>query len=628
MELTTIMKIVSGLILSIGSLFFVILLMISYFSKERFLSVRNKLYRYLLITVIFLLVTEIIASLYFAYDNHNKFIYLVILKIHWSTGIIWPTILYFYSFSFLKQPKENSVLELIKKYKRCKYILFFSIVSFIVYLILPLKYGGYNEFTYIPGTAAIFMISYCALIVVLILSFMILKAKEAPFRKKISTVIMIFEAILIFGFQLLYQDIAFIGLGAALQMFFLYFNIENPDIEIVNELETVKNDIEKSSRAKSDFLLNMSNEIKSPMNSIIGISQTVANSTTYDEKEVKDSINNIINAGNNLLDIINNILDISKIESGEETLEQREYNSNTLFSELSDIISTRIGEKPVKFILNIDENIPSVLYGDYTKLFQILLNILTNSVKYTEVGKIVLHASCEIKDKNCLLHFKVTDTGYGIKKEDYDKLFEKFARLDSAKSNEIEGTGLGLVITKKYVDLMNGIIRFESDYGVGTTFFVDVTQRIINQNSVNKNSLVNTSNNLEYIDCSKYTVLVVDDNNLNLKVAQRLLSKYNFTVETLNTGKECVYNIKAGKKYDMIFLDHMMPEMDGIRVLHILRKLEDYELPPIVALTANAITGMKEMYLKEGFDEYLSKPINISELNKIINKYFNKDYKN
>ena len=248
---------------------------------------------------------------------------------------------------------------------------------------------------------------------------------------------------------------------------------------------------------------------------------------------------------------------------------------------------------------------------------------MTNSAKYTEVGKINLKVTADIKGDEVTLHFKISDTGYGIKKEDSEKLFKKFSRLDSATANEIEGTGLGLVITKKYVDLMQGKIWFESEYEVGTTFYVDINQKIVDHKPMGElTEPTKADTEINFIDCSKKNVLIVDDNKLNIKVASRLLEAYKFNIDTSTNGKDCIYKIKEGLHYDMIFLDHMMPELDGIKTLHILKKLDGYELPPIVALTANAITGMKEMYLNEGFDEYLSKPINVVELNKLIIKYF------
>ena len=213
----------------------------------------------------------------------------------------------------------------------------------------------------------------------------------------------------------------------------------------------------------------------------------------------------------------------------------------------------------------------------------------------------------------------------GIKAENYDKLFEKFSRLDSATQNEIEGTGLGLVITKKLVNLLNGKIWFDSRDGAGTNFYIDLKQRIIDATPIQdifKNNQENKEHNEKFADYSQYKVLLVDDNELNLKVAKRILSNYKLQIETLTNGKECVDLIKSGATFDMIFLDHMMPGIDGIEVLHILKSLKSYDIPPTIALTANAITGMREMYLKEGFDDYLSKPININDLTKILEKYF------
>ena len=200
----------------------------------------------------------------------------------------------------------------------------------------------------------------------------------------------------------------------------------------------------------------------------------------------------------------------------------------------------------------------------------------------------------------------------------------KFNRLENATAKEIEGTGLGLVITKQYVNLLGGRIDFTSTYGVGTEFYVEVTQKVLDRTPLgNLNKIEEeVKEKIDFIDCSKYRVLIVDDNLLNIKVAEKLLGRYNFQIDHCTNGKDCVYKIKTGTKYDIIFMDHMMPEMDGIETLHTIQKLDMFEIPPVVALTANAITGMKEMYLEEGFDDYISKPINIKELDKLILKYF------
>lgn len=615
---------ITGLMLTMGSLLFIILLLLVYFSKQRFLSIRNKIYRYMLIAVLILLISEIIATFCVSYCD-NDFVNLLIYRIHWSTGLIWFGLLYYYSMVFISEIKVDNFMELVKYTKTSKVIGIVFLTLSLIYFIVPFERLDPSYISYIPGPASYYVLAFCALSVFLIVIYVLKNGKKASFRTKASVWIMVIEMAIIFALQLAFPTVAFSAIGAALQMFFLYFNVENPDLKIIKEVEALKSDIERSNRAKSDFLSNMSHEIRSPMNAIVGFSETLLNSPNFDEKSARSDIDHIASAGNNLLDIINNILDISKIESGKETLEKKDYMLSNVIMELSSIIEARLGSKPVKLMVNVDKSIPSKFYGDKGKLFQILLNILTNAVKYTEVGKIKLDVTGErIGDSEKLL-FKVADTGYGIKKEDYNKLFEKFSRLENATTNEIEGTGLGLVITKKYTDLMNGKIWFESEYEVGTTFYLEITEKIVDYRPIGEiTEPIKNDKEIEYLDCSSYNALIVDDNKLNIKVASRILGKYGFNIDTSDSGKDCIYKIKEGKHYDIIFLDHMMPEMDGIETLHILRKLDGYELPPIVALTANAITGMKEMYLKEGFDEYLSKPINIAELNKLINKYFDK----
>jgi CheY-like chemotaxis protein len=254
------------------------------------------------------------------------------------------------------------------------------------------------------------------------------------------------------------------------------------------------------------------------------------------------------------------------------------------------------------------------------------MNLLSNAVKYTNEGSIDFGVSADIFEDKATLKFIVKDTGIGIKKEDYDKIFVKFSRINNPENDhEIEGTGLGLVITKSLTELLGGTIDFESEYGVGTTFKVDIPQKIyfgavqdsvstINHGPLNVNNV--------HFDGSLYDVLIVDDNNLNLKVAERILSDYKFQITLASSGEEALEKIKNGARYDLIFLDHMMPGMDGIQTLKELKSLQGVKIPPVIALTANAMVGMKEMYLSEGFDGYISKPINREELQDLLNNTF------
>lgn len=617
---------ISGLILTIGSLFFMILLFLVYFSKKgNKNNIETTLYKYMIITILLLLITEIISSIIVYYSDIYIF-KLIITKIHWFTGIIWFFLLYFYSMAFVSDIKVNSFKEYLLYNKKTKLMTIFTLIVSIIYIFVP--FSDLNIVSYLPGLGSYYVLVYCCISVFLVLIYTFINCKTISQRKKVSIYFLAVELTIILVLQVIFPLFAFEAVGASIQMFFLYFNIENPDIKNVKELEIVKDEIEKSNKAKSDFLSNMSNEIVHPMNSIINYSELILKNDNYNEVETKKYIKEISAAGGNLLDIIDNILDISTLESSNDILEPKEYSIINILKDLMNVVNNRLGEKPIEFLLDIDSNIPSRLYGDYNKIYQILLNLLTNAVKYTEVGKIKLTIKSQIINDESLLMIKVSDTGCGIKEEDFDKIFVKFKRLNSDFTNKIEGTGLGLTITKKYVDLMNGTISFDSEYGAGSTFYVNIKQKIVNSMPVGDvKNLIQTHDKVKYIDCSKYTILIVDDDELSLKVTKRILSTYNFNIETLSSGRECIYNIKSEKKYDMIFMDHMMHSLDGIETLHKIRKLDGYVIPPVVALTANAISGMREMYLNEGFDEYLPKPIKSIELNNLIRKYFDNDNK-
>lgn len=614
---------ISGLILTFGTLLILLVLFISYYSQKRVNAIHNKLFQYLLINALVLTVTEIIAVASAVYLSDVSLIN-VLYRIHWATGITLFFLFYCYYTVYIGNIEADNFKKLIIHDKRYMSVFILYVGLFLIYLVIPFSPITINNL-YLPGIAC-FYVFFTSVISINLNFFYLLKHKDTMTKEKlIHVVIMVSILGMVLVLQLIFPFVAFPPIGVAIELLYLYFKIENPDLIVAKELEEVKEDIERSNQAKTDFLSNMSHEIRSPMNAIVGLSEGMLHTEDFDPEVARTDIKHISGAGRSLLEIINNILDISKIESGKETLEMKEYSIGDIVSDLSVIIETRLIDRPIQLVLDIDPQIPSKLYGDSTKLFQVLLNVLTNACKYTEVGKIKFSIKSEIKDGVVDLHFKISDTGFGIKKEDYDKLFEKFSRLDSATKNEIEGTGLGLVITKKYVDLMGGKIWFESEYNVGTTFYITLTQKIINSNAIGviNDSLVKEKR-VDYLNCQGKKILVVDDDKMNSKVVKRLLSSYNFEIDLVATSQECIYKIKEGNEYDLIFLDYVMPEMDGVNVLQVLKKLEDYKIPPIVCITANALVGMKEMYLEAGFDDYLSKPVNELELDKIINKYFGK----
>ena len=633
-----------GVVASILYLFIcfvtVIWLLVVYFNKKRKNSYRAVYFKIILFTIITLLVSNAIV-VFFINEGVTGIIFRIAYALHWECFIWWFGTYRVYNLLFLsgygeeEWPEKDGFKKLYTGLPISRRILWNDIVkylSMLIYLFLPFTMPDINNLQFIQGINTYFVIVYMFTSGGISLAETLIVYKKETTFNKLSVVFVYAVMFVAIVCQYFIADTTVYCLCAAIQAYFLYFMVENPDIRLRKEIEDLKTGIEKSNRAKTDFLSNMSHEIRTPMNAIVGFSDSLLANGDFDPKTARADIENIYTAGNNLVDIINNILDVSKIESEQNTINAKNCNLDKLVRELSSVVKSRLGKKPIEFIAELDEHIPSVIWGDSTKIYQILLNIANNSVKYTEVGKIKLSCIPETLDnKQVLLHFKISDTGYGIKKEDYDKVFKKYSRLDDATSNDIEGTGLGLVITKQFVELMGGKIWFTSEFEVGTTFFIDIPFKVIDDTPIGVQKEVTSEKTedgyIRHLDCSDYTVLIVDDNETNLKVASRLLEKYNFKIETAKNGKDCVYKFKYGNHYDLILLDDMMPEMDGVDTVKIIKKLDVFDIPPIVAFTANAMTGMGEKYIEAGFDYYLPMPVSVQELDELVTTYFGEKVK-
>jgi len=385
---------------------------------------------------------------------------------------------------------------------------------------------------------------------------------------------------------------------------------------------------EEASKTKSSFLATMSHEIRTPLNAVIGIAQIELEKDKKPDEHT-EAFEKIFNSGNGLLAIINDILDMSKIETGKMEIFPDKYDTPSLINDAIMLNIGRIGSKQIEFILNIDENLPQTLIGDELRIKQILSNLLSNAFKYTKSGyvKLTIYHSIEVGD--FALHFIVEDTGQGMKPEDRDRVFSEYSRFNAKANRTTEGTGIGLSITKKLVEMMDGIISVESEYGKGTTFTVMVKQTATESDPIGPELASHLSDFTYQSDGYAVKtvhelmpygkVLVVDDVDINLYVAEGMLSQYEINVDMAFSGFEAIEKVNKGTAYDVIFMDHMMPQMDGIETTRKLREM-GYN-GSIVALTANAIVGNSDMFLDNGFDGFISKPIDIAQLDGILNEF-------
>ena len=591
-------------------------------SKPRINSMENKLFKASVYANIFSVLCELILQYLTIYIGIENVLTIIFSRLYLVSIAFWFTIFSKYIFYIFKPTKDEDDFEqkektFVKNYKICCIIHnIFLAICYILFMILPLNYYINGTEMYSYGKAVEFLRLVLGLFMFSWLIISVFNHKKIKNIKFVPILVILLLLLLNILLQKINPSLLIVSFTLTFLSYIMYFTIENPDVKMLEEMTILRDRADKANNAKSEFLSNMSHEIRTPLNAIVGFSESLKDDEL--PKETMEKVEDIIMASNNLLEIVNGILDISKIEANKLEIVEKEYEIEELWDELIILTKARIGDRGIDFRVNIDQTIPKVLYGDNTRLKQVVLNILTNAAKYTKEGFVDFRVSSVINKDVVKLIISVEDSGIGIKAENLPRLFSKFDRLSVEKSITIEGTGLGLAITKKLVELMGGKIVVQSIYGKGSKFTIIIDQKIISYEVQHQKETTESVTKAMNIKGAK--LLIVDDNELNIKVATTLLKKYGLNIDSCTSGYDCLEKINNGQEYDIILLDDMMPKMSGKETLSKLKQIEGFKIP-VIALTANAIEGMKEEYLSLGFNDYLSKPIEKKELERVLRTY-------
>ncbi len=613
--------------ISLVGLCYSIVIMCLYLWKRRVKSERkvaNLFFTILVIFLVFLGFLDIGCVVAIAgMDKHPVFTE-VLCRMHILADIIFTSVslVYIYSVTI------NEAL--ITNYTKVRRVLGASliVIDMLIYLLtfmLPIAYHTNINPNYLliggPGMYPIYILSLMGAIasVIMIWKYKKTNPKELTVPVAYFSVVFLFFSIIVFvvfeyRFNMIY--IMYVFLINA-----LFFTVESQDTKLLAQAEESRREAEIANKAKSDFLSSISHEIRTPMNTILGFSQALLEEKKLTQDLVKHDVKDIKQASGDLLELINNILDISRIESGKETLESKEYRIEDLLMEINSVTSAKVSRDVLDFKINVDGNIPTKFKGDSDKIYKILVNTLANAISHTKFGSVSLDVGGAYVGENYKLSLIVANTGHEMTEAEFNRSFEDFS--EEGASIGTDSVKLGLIVAKRLVDIMGGTIDFRNEKGKGTRYLISLDQAVVDDMKVGAISFDNSGVvERKPLDLSGKKVLVVDDNIVNIKLATRLLEQFNLEVNSCLNGRDCIDLIKKNH-YDVLFLDHMMPDLDGIATVHILR--DDGCTIPIIALTANSYSGSRDRYISEGFTDYLAKPFKYKDLHKILQKYLGGD---
>lgn len=616
----------------ISALIMMIAIVIVFYSKKRYGSLENRLYGYMIVVVLLLVVSDIASIITLATpDKYPKLtialghVYLVIMH-------VFVALMCMYTAAMNVKGKFKDA-DTVTQF----FYIFWPIVSAVAALIscfLPLYPMGYGRHVYTEGPAVSFSYILGGAEIVYMVLFAFANRKRIRPRQQMPIYLYALVETAMIVMQSSNRFLLLSSFSTVIVMYIMYFTLENPDLKMIEALNTAKDEAEKANRAKTMFLANMSHEIRTPINTILGMDEMILRES--DSAHVTEYADNIKRAGKALLTIVNDVLDFSKMESGKMELVETEYQIVDSICDITNQIVDKAEQKGLRLAVEMDSRMPGILVGDEVRIRQIVTNLLSNAVKYTDQGEITLTVHHrKISDNTVCLTVEVKDSGRGIREEDIDKLCRSFQRIDETRNRNIEGTGLGLTIVQNLLALMNSELRVHSVYGKGSVFSFDVMQRVVSWEPVG--NLEERMAALEpagrrTLRAPKATVLVTDDNVMNLAVIRGLLKRTGVQLYVASSGQETLALVRQ-HKFDIVFLDHMMPEMDGIETYREIRRMwkagEELMTPkktPFLVLTANAVIGAKEMYLQEGFYDYISKPVDAVYLEKMLRKYLPKEY--